>query len=149
MVAWGTLVASWPCMDDDHDENAQSPRILIIDDERDHAELTALVLERRGYQVKMASSGEEGLSAAVAFVPDLIVLDVYMPRQDGFHTAAALKAHPRTAAMPVLFLSACADDAARASGIDPSSLDIMQKPFRAAELLAHVERSLGRALRSA
>lgn len=135
----------------DLDNNGRGPafRILIIDDERDHAELTALVLERRGYEVRMASSAEEGLSAAITFEPDLILLDVYMPRLDGFYTAAALKAHPQTAGMPVLFFSACAEDAARASGIDPASLDIMHKPFRAADLLAHVERSLERALRSA
>jgi DNA-binding response OmpR family regulator len=135
-------------MDIDDPGRGPSPRILIIDDECDHAELTALVLERHGYRVKVVSSGEEGLCAALAYLPDLIILDVQMPRLDGFHTAAALKADPQTAEMPVLFLSACGDEAARANGIDPTSLDIVHKPFRAADLLAHVEDSLERSLRS-
>src|SRR6476661_9433388 len=86
------------------------PRVLIVDDELDHAEICAALLRRRGYNVAVAMSGSDAIELAHALKPDLILLDLFMPAVDGFSTAASLHEHPDTTNVPIVFLSACGED---------------------------------------
>jgi PleD family two-component response regulator len=117
-------------------------RVLIVEDERHHAELVAMVLERRGYAVEVAGDGNEGLKLAAKAPPDLILLDVWMPSLDGFAAAAALRSDERTRGVPILFLSACDEVGTQLRGMALGPVDYLPKPFHGAELLARVETVL-------
>jgi twitching motility two-component system response regulator PilH len=126
------------------DASAATPRILIIDDELEHAEICAALLRRRGYRVALACSGGDGLALARVLKPDLVLLDVYMPTLDGYATAAELREAEETHDVPIVFVSASEIDVhAQALG----EYALLSKPFRAADLIACVERSLGRTSR--
>jgi CheY-like chemotaxis protein len=119
-------------------------KILIIDDEADIRTISRLALERvGGMQVVGAASGTDGIAKAVAEVPDGILLDVMMPEQDGPATFRLLKADPRTAHIPVIFLTAkamAADvDRLRALG----AKGVLTKPFDPMTLAASVRAILG------
>jgi DNA-binding response OmpR family regulator len=118
------------------------PRVLIVDDEMEHAEIVAALLRRRGYQVAVALSGRDALELARALKPDLILLDLYMPTVDGFSTAEHLHENDETRSVPIIFLSACDEPASVTRAIEVGCLDYLPKPFHAAELIACVERSL-------
>src|SRR6185503_18274854 len=83
------------------------PRVLVVDDEIDHAEICAALLRRRGYKVAVAVTGADAIELAHVLKPDLILLDLMMPAVDGFSTAASLQGHPDTQNVPIVFLSAC------------------------------------------
>jgi CheY-like chemotaxis protein len=130
-------------MDSAANEQMQSvPRVLIVDDEMDHAEIIAALLRRRGYCVAVALSGEDAVALACTLRPDLILLDLYMPEVDGFSTAEHLQANDETRDVPIVFLSACGEPETIARAIEAGGLEYLPKPFRAAELIACVERSL-------
>lgn len=114
-------------------------KILIIDDEADHAEIVGLLLSRKGYDVTIARDGREGILRALAWKPDLVLLDLYMPAVDGFATAEHLRVDESTRRVPILFLSACGEHALHAHGPLPGHAAYLAKPFRAAELLWAVE----------
>jgi CheY-like chemotaxis protein len=117
-------------------ERSGSPaQVLVIDDEPDHAEIVAALLGRHGYRVEVARSGEEGLARARVLVPDLILLDLFMPASDGFTVARALRAQPETRGVPIVFISACAEHAAERAGVALHDFEVLAKPFRAADLL--------------
>jgi CheY-like chemotaxis protein len=119
---------------------ARDTRVLIIDDESDHAELIGKVLERHGYAVEVARGANDGLARAFSRPPDLVLLDLCMPKVDGLSAAACLRANPRTARVPIVFLSACGDDVQ--SGNWPARSTYLSKPFRVHALLGIVERAL-------
>ena len=79
--------------------------VLVIEDDADQRKLLERMLTAVGYRVATAADGEAGLSAAVAASPDVIVLDIIMPRLNGFQTCRALKRHPATARIPVVILT--------------------------------------------
>ena len=116
--------------------------ILVVDDSPSVRQLVQLTFEMEGYRVITADDGVAGLERARADRPSLVVLDVMMPRMDGFDVARALKSDPATAAMPIVMLTAKAQaadvSAGGASGVD----DYVTKPFDPEELLARVERLL-------
>ncbi len=120
------------------------PRVLIVDDEVDHAEICAVLLRRRGYQVAVALSGSDAIELAQALKPDLILLDLFMPMVDGFSTFVTLQENGIARKVPIVFLSACADPSARSRAIALGGAEYLAKPFRAAELIACIERSLTR-----
>jgi len=115
-------------------------RVLIIDDESDHAELLGKVLERHGYSVEVARGAGDGLERAFLRPPDLVLLDLCMPQVDGFSAAARLRADHRTARVPIVFLSACGEEVQR--GPWPTRSTYLPKPFHVTELLGSVERAL-------
>jgi DNA-binding response OmpR family regulator len=119
-----------------------TPRVLIVDDDIDHAEILAALLRRRGYGIAVALSGEHAIALAKLLRPDLILLDLYMPEVDGFSTAEHLQGHPQTCDVPIVFLSACGEPATVTRAIEAGGLEYLEKPFHAAQLIACVERSL-------
>ena len=114
-------------------------RILIVDDQKVPRYAVAKILEEAGYEVTAAESGEEGLSIARADMPDVIVLDVYMPGMDGFGVVEQLKADPATAPTPVIFLTAePPTDDLIVRGLELGAYDFLSKGCSRAELLARV-----------
>jgi two-component system phosphate regulon response regulator PhoB len=118
-------------------------RLLVVDDDAEHAEICALLLRRRGFVVAVATNGDDAVTLAGALHPDLILLDLYMPAVDGFSTAEHLHGRDETRNVPIIVLSACAEMiATRAAAL--GVVDWLPKPFRAADLITCVERSLSR-----
>jgi CheY-like chemotaxis protein len=115
-------------------------RVLVIDDDEPIRVLFATALERRGYDVSTAPSGDGGVEAAMKMIPDLILLDLEMPGMDGWETLSALRAQPRLAAIPVMLLTAreLDLDAVVGAGFD----DYLRKPVFIGRLTAAVERLL-------
>src|SRR5437763_14315463 len=87
------------------------PRILIVDDILDNRDLLALMLSGEGFELLMAADGEEALEIIAATPPDLILLDVMMPRMDGCQVATTIKSDPRTKTIPVIMVTAHDDPA--------------------------------------
>ena len=117
-------------------------RVLIADDNTDMREYLARLLSGAGYQVDAVTDGQEALDRVGARLPDLIISDVMMPRLDGLALVAALRADPRTAAVPVVLLSARAGQEASIEGLQAGADDYLVKPFAAAELLARVRANI-------
>ena len=120
------------------------PVVLAADDDEDILELVAFRLERSGYTVLKAHDGEEALRVAREALPDLAVLDVMMPKLDGFEVTRAIRADGTTKAMPIILLTARAQDADVQAGFDAGADDYLRKPFSPQELRARVQAILGR-----
>lgn len=110
------------------------PKILIADDERDILELVRFVLEFSNFEVVTAENGEEALRKVLAEAPDLVLLDVRMPRMTGHQVCQALKANSKTRSIPVVFLSARGQDADVKYGLSLGAADYVLKPFSPEEL---------------
>jgi PAS domain S-box-containing protein len=120
----------------------QPARVLVTDDNADMREYLARLLGGAGYQVISVTDGQAALDAVRADPPDLVISDVMMPRLDGLDLVAALRADARTAAVPVLLLSARAGQEASVEGLRAGADDYLIKPFSAVELLARVRSNL-------
>ena len=114
------------------------PVILVADDDRDILELVSLALERDGYELVLASNGEEALALARTRPPSLVVLDVMMPRLDGYEVTRRLRADDATRTLPVVLLSAFADELQAARGLAAGADAYVKKPFSPRELSAQV-----------
>jgi DNA-binding response OmpR family regulator len=121
------------------------PRILVVEDELPMRTVLRDCLERRGYRVLLAADGLSALEKALQEKPDLIVLDIMMPKLDGFAVCAELRRLGNTA--PVLFLTAKASVEDRVTGLDAGADDYLVKPFSREELLARVRALWRRAQR--
>ncbi|VVJ21400.1 PAS/PAC sensor hybrid histidine kinase [Amycolatopsis camponoti] len=117
--------------------SATGARVLVADDNADMRDYLLRLL-REDYTVTTVRDGVEALAAASAEPPDLIISDVMMPRLDGLGLLAALRRDPRTAAVPVVLLSARAGQEASVDGLSAGADDYLVKPFSALELLARV-----------
>ncbi|MET0452978.1 MAG: SpoIIE family protein phosphatase [Mycobacterium sp.] len=117
-------------------------RVLIADDNADMREYLTSLLRTSGYQVSAVSDGQQALEAIRSEVPDLVISDVMMPVLDGLALLAMLRGDPRTAALPVLLLSARAGQEASIEGLQAGADDYLVKPFAAAELLARVRANV-------
>lgn len=117
-------------------------RILVVDDEPAIVRLMEYVLERHGYIVQTAADGEEALRVVGAFQPQLIVLDVMMPRKDGYTVAEAIRADPALAAIPIIMLSAKAQDTDVEQGMAAGANIYLTKPFEPDGLLETVAQCL-------
>jgi CheY-like chemotaxis protein len=117
-------------------------KILVAEDERDIRELIGLTLRFSGYEVELAKNGEEAVQMASDVLPDLILMDVRMPRMTGYQACAALKKDPVTKDIPVVFLSAKGQDREIQEGLDVGATEYILKPFAPDDLTHQVERIL-------
>ncbi|RYG68630.1 response regulator [bacterium] len=117
-------------------------RILAVDDEKHILRLVQINLEKAGYDVVTASNGREAVEAVRSEHPDLIVMDVMMPEMDGFEALKILKADDATSSIPVVMLTAKAQDADVFQGWQSGADLYLTKPFNPMELLTFVRRIL-------
>ena len=118
-------------------------RVLVVDDDRVIQQLLEVNLELEGYQVAgTASDGQEAIAMASKLKPDLIILDIMMPKMDGLEVCRELKADPKLAKIPVVLLSARAQDLDIREGLDIGADAYLTKPFDPVELLDVVGRLL-------
>jgi DNA-binding response OmpR family regulator len=120
------------------------PLILIADDDPDILALVSFRLERTGYEVVQARNGEEAVQVALARRPDLAVIDVMMPRIDGYEATRQLRQHEETSRMPIILLTARVQEEDIARGFDAGADDYVKKPFSPQELGSRVQAVLGR-----
>lgn len=123
-------------------------RALVVDDSAVIRELIAVNLQLEGFEVTMAGDGETALELARATLPDVITLDVMMPRMSGFEAVERLRAEPETAGIPVVMVTGRAQAADLARGEELGADAYLTKPFEPAELIEVVTR-LARSRRSA
>ena len=115
-------------------------KILAVDDEKHIVRLVQINLEKAGYTVSIASNGREALESVAANRPDLIVMDVMMPEMDGFAALQKLKDNPSTQNIPVIMLTAKAQDADVFKGWQSGADLYLTKPFNPSELITFVQR---------
>jgi CheY-like chemotaxis protein len=121
------------------------PSILIAEDELDIRNLIAFTLRFNGYEVTAAANGEEAVAAAAQAAPDLILLDVRMPRMDGYEACRQIKLLPGLERVPVVFLSAKGQDEEIRAGFDAGAYEYLVKPFSIQELAERVKEILANA----
>jgi CheY-like chemotaxis protein len=114
-------------------------RILIAEDEPDIRELVAFTLRFAGHEVTTTSNGEEAYHKAQELVPDLIMMDVRMPRMTGYDACRAMKQIPSLKDIPVVFLSAKGQDAEIQTGLDAGAEEYLLKPFAPDQLVERVK----------
>ena len=122
----------------------RKPRILVADDDPVIVRLLDVNFRLEGYEVDTAADGNEALAQAKEKHPDLILLDVMMPGVDGWETCRRLKEDPATADIPVVFLSARAQDEDRRKGEALGVVEYVTKPFDPTDLVELIGRSLSR-----
>jgi sigma-B regulation protein RsbU (phosphoserine phosphatase) len=122
-------------------------RILIADDYEDNLELLRLLLSGAGYEVLEARDGQECLEKAAVHLPDLIIIDLSMPKRDGWEVFTELKANPLTSAIPCVAATASAS-LERARALECGFDAYLNKPFHTSELLAVVEKMLKSSMRT-
>lgn len=112
--------------------------VLVIDDVDSNLLMLSTLLKREGFAVAAAASGPQGRALARELAPDLILLDILMPDEDGFATCRLLKQDPATAAIPIVFLSALEDSDSRVKGLSMGAADFITKPFMKDEVLVRI-----------
>lgn len=116
--------------------------ILVADDEPDNVDVVAETLEYHGVTVRTAANGEEALDILKSFVPDLVLLDLSMPKMDGWETRRHIKSNPATAAIPVVALSAHAMHGDKARALEVGFDGYLTKPVTIATLLDDIRAAL-------
>ncbi len=118
--------------------------ILIIEDEADLSKLLEFHLQHHGYETLVVRDGMAGLNEAIHRTPDLIILDLMLPKMHGLEVCRLLRSSPATRHVPILILSALHTTATKVRGLDMGADDYMTKPFEFAELLSRVNALLRR-----
>jgi DNA-binding response OmpR family regulator len=121
-----------------------TPLVLVADDEEDIRALVAFRLERAGYEVITAADGEEALTLATTRLPDLVVLDMMMPKATGLEVTRSLRGQDETKDIPVILLTARAQEADVARGFEAGVDDYVKKPFSPQDLQLRVQALLER-----
>lgn len=121
-----------------------TPTILVADDEEDVRELVTYRLTRSGYQVIGAGDGQEAFELATEHAPDLMVLDVMMPKIDGYELTRRVRAEAALCSIPVILLTARSQESDVDRGFEVGADDYLRKPFNPDELVARVRAVLGR-----
>ncbi|RJQ54347.1 MAG: response regulator [Actinobacteria bacterium] len=117
-------------------------RILAVDDEHSIRKLVTVTLQNRGFEVDNAGDGEEALQKVAANKPDLIVLDVMMPKMDGWEVRRRLKEDEATKNIPIIFLTAVGQFESQLTGLESGLEDYLTKPFTPSALADLVEGTL-------
>ncbi|MBD2742813.1 PleD family two-component system response regulator [Coleofasciculus sp. FACHB-1120] len=125
-----------------HQVPASFGDILVVDDHPDNLRVLSAILSESGYQVRRAINGQLALKVTQNSPPALILLDILMPEMDGYAVCSLLKAHPQTAEIPVIFISALDDVFDKVKAFEVGGVDYITKPFQAAEVLARVKNQL-------
>jgi len=120
----------------------EPPRILVVDDNEANVDVARMRLESRGYEVITAADGEEALERVKSGAPDLILLDIMMPKLDGIEVTRRLKADPTQPFIPIILLTAKADPGDVVAGLEAGGDDYLTKPFDHASLIARVRSML-------
>ena len=118
-----------------------NPKILVVEDEKPIAEIIKFNLEREQYSVSLAYNGQDALDMAIRTLPDLIILDVMLPKLDGFQVCRELR---RTTNTPILMLTAKGAESDKVKGLALGADDYITKPFSPRELVARVKAHLRR-----
>jgi two-component system phosphate regulon response regulator PhoB len=121
-------------------------KILVVDDEEDVLELVRYNLDKNGYKIKTATTGEDALTKARAKLPDLIILDLMLPGIDGLEVCKKLKSDTKTQNIPIIMLTAKGEEADIVTGLELGADDYVTKPFSPKVLVARVRRILHRAV---
>lgn len=119
-------------------ETPSDAKILMVDDDRSVVELMSMVLQKQGYRFSSAQDGVEGLEKAREIVPDLIILDISMPKMDGLEMCRRLRADPATQMIPVVMFTALSDRSMRIKGLSAGANDFLTKPVDNTEILVRV-----------
>ena len=120
----------------------KAENILLVDDNPNNLRLLSQILSERGYSPRAVTSGSRALASAEMIPPDLILLDIRMPEMDGYEVCRQLKANPKTAGIPVLFISALDDIQDKMKAFSAGGVDYITKPFQLEEVIARVETHL-------
>lgn len=119
-----------------------SKKILIVDDEPNIVISLEFLMKKEGFEVAVANDGEEALAKAASFAPDLMLLDVMMPKKSGFEVCEALRADPARAGLQIVMLTAKGRDTEVAKGIALGADAYVTKPFSTKDLVAKVKEML-------
>jgi DNA-binding response OmpR family regulator len=124
-------------------------RVLVVEDDPDIAQLVAHYLEKSGFSVERLANGRDALTSIAARPPDVLVLDLMLPQVDGLEICRVVRGNNATAAMPIIMLTARAEESDRIVGLEIGADDYLAKPFSPNELVARVRALVRRAQRSA
>jgi two-component system phosphate regulon response regulator PhoB len=124
---------------------SKAKKVLVVDDEVDVTELVAYHLRAKGFQVQTLNNPSASIGAARSFLPDLAILDVMMPDLNGLQICRMLRADPQLKTLPIIFLTAKAEEADRIQGLELGADDYISKPFSTKELMLRVQSILRRA----
>ena len=123
-------------------------KILVVDDEPDIVELVAYNLKREGYQVYTAANGQEAVTTAKKVMPDLIILDVMMPKMDGIEACRIMRAMPEFKSTFMVFLTARSEEYSEIAGFNVGADDYIAKPIKPRALLSRINAILRRNMQS-
>ena len=126
-----------------------SARILVVEDDPDIAALVTRYLDKAGFVTERIASGRDALTAIAARPPDLLVLDLMLPHLDGLEVCRLIRGNDATASLPIIMLTARAEESERIVGLEVGADDYLAKPFSPNELVARVRALLRRAQRAA
>jgi DNA-binding response OmpR family regulator len=118
-------------------------KILVADDSKTALMITNMALAKKPYDVATAGDGEEAIMKALADRPDLIVLDIVMPKLDGFETCRRLRSHASTKDVPIIMLTTRGEEENMAVGVESGCTEYLTKPLNVTEFLAKVRTHLG------
>ena len=128
--------------------SSMKQKILVVDDEPDIVELIAYNLKREGYQVYTASNGQEAVTTAKKVMPDLIILDVMMPKMDGIEACRIMRAMPEFKSTFMVFLTARSEEYSEIAGFNVGADDYIAKPIKPRALLSRINAILRRNMQS-
>jgi DNA-binding response OmpR family regulator len=123
-------------------------RVLVVEDDPDIAQLVAHYLEKAGFTAEITPSGRDALTSVAARPPDLLVLDLMLPQVDGLEICRTIRGNEATAGVPIIMLTARAEESDRIVGLEIGADDYLAKPFSPGELVARVRALLRRATRN-
>jgi DNA-binding response OmpR family regulator len=119
-----------------------SKKILVVDDEASVVKLVRFLLEKNGFEVYVAYDGKEAVDMAKEILPDLILMDVMMPKMDGNEATRILKKVDLTRTIPIIILSALGQESEVANGLESGAVDYLVKPFNPKDLVSRVTKML-------
>ncbi|MGE3955618.1 MAG: response regulator transcription factor [Vicinamibacterales bacterium] len=123
-------------------------RVLVVEDDPDIADLMRRYLQKGGFEVEVRAAGRDALNLIAEHPPDLLVLDVMLPQVSGLDICRTVRGDERTASIPIIMVTARAEEAERIAGLDLGADDYLAKPFSPGELVARVRALLRRAART-